>query len=141
WGFKSLLACHLHCSNGMSAQAETPASSMDTVKLVMAVAILVAGIGGFYYFGETSLLLRVVALLAVAGVAVAVALQSSQGRALWRFAGEANVERRKVVWPSRQETIQTTLIVLAVVLLMGIFLWLVDMLLLNVVKALTGQGG
>ena len=125
----------------MSAHAESPASTLDTIKLALAALILAAGIGAFYYFGEVSQLLRVLGLLAVAGIAVAVALTSAPGRALWRFATDSRVELRKVVWPSRQETIQTTLIVLVVVLIVGIFLWLVDMLLLNIVKMLTGQGG
>ena len=125
----------------MSAHAESPASTLDTIKLALAALILAAGIGAFYYFGEVSQLLRVLGLLVVTGIAVAVALTSAPGRALWRFATDSRVELRKVVWPSRQETIQTTLIVLVVVLIMGIFMWLVDMLLLNIVKMLTGQGG
>ena len=125
----------------MSAHAESPASTLDTIKLALAALILAAGIGAFYYFGEVSQLLRVLGLLVVTGIAVAVALTSGPGRALWRFATDSRTELRKVVWPSRQETLQTTLIVLVVVLIMGIFMWLVDMLLLNIVKMLTGQGG
>jgi preprotein translocase subunit SecE len=125
----------------MSAQAETEGSALDKVKLALSALILVAGIGGFYYLSDVSQLLRVLGLLVVAGVAVAVAMTSAPGRDLWRFAVDSRTELRKVVWPSRQETMQTTLIVIAVVLVMGVFLWLVDMLLLNVVKALTGQGG
>jgi preprotein translocase subunit SecE len=125
----------------MSAQVETQGSVLDTVKLALAALILAGGIGAFYYFGETSQLLRVLGLLVIAGIAAAVALSSAPGRALWRFAVDSRTELRKVVWPSRQETLQTTLIVIVVVLLMGVFLWLVDMLLLNIVKALTGQGG
>jgi preprotein translocase subunit SecE len=86
-------------------------------------------------------LLRVLGLLAMVVVAVLIALQTAVGRNVWRFASDARTEVRKVVWPTRQETIQTTLIVMFVVLLMGIFLWLVDMMLLSVVRALTGQGG
>ena len=125
----------------MSAQVETQGSVLDTVKLALAALILAGGIGAFYYFGETSQLLRVLGLLVVAGVAAAVALTSAPGRSLWRFAVDSRTELRKVVWPSRQETLQTTLIVIFVVLLMGVFMWLVDMLLLTIVKALTGQGG
>lgn len=125
----------------MSANAEVQASGMDTVKLVLAVLIVAAGIVGFYLFEEHSLLLRVLGLLGLVIVAVFVALQTAAGRNVWKFGADARTEVRKVVWPSRQETIQTTLIVLFVVLLMGIFLWLVDMLLLSVVKTLTGQGG
>ena len=122
----------------MNAEAESTASSMDTVKLGLSLLILMAGIGGFYQFAEASLLLRVLGLLMVAGFAVWVALQSSMGRGVWAFAVDSRTEVRKVVWPSRQETLQTTLIVFVMVLLLGIFLWLVDMLLAYILKAITG---
>lgn len=125
----------------MGASTEVQSSSMDSVKLFAGLLILVAGIAGFYLFEEQSLLLRVLGLLGLAVVAVLVVLQTAVGRNVWKFAADARTEVRKVVWPTRQETIQTTLIVMFVVLLMGIFLWLVDMMLMAVVRALTGQGG
>ena len=125
----------------MTSQTESQATTTDTLKLAVAAAILAGGIGAFYYFGEHSTLVRVLGLLVIAGIAVAVGLSSAPGRALWHFSGDSWTEVRKVVWPSRQETVQTTLIVLAVVLLMGIFLWLVDLGLLAIVQALTGQEG
>ncbi|MCB1852204.1 MAG: preprotein translocase subunit SecE, partial [Gammaproteobacteria bacterium] len=64
--------------------------------------------------------------------------QTASGRRIWEFATASRTEVRKVVWPSRQETIQTTLIVFAMVLVMGIVLWLFDMLLLTIVRAVTG---
>jgi preprotein translocase subunit SecE len=121
----------------MNAKAEVESSTMDTLKLLVAVVLLVAGIGVFYIFEEHSLLLRVLGLLAVVGIAVAVALQSVPGRKVWDFASDARTEVRKVVWPSRQETIQTTLIVFAMVLLIGIMLWLFDMALMAIVRAVT----
>ncbi|MES9844544.1 MAG: preprotein translocase subunit SecE, partial [Candidatus Sedimenticola sp. 6PFRAG5] len=87
---------------------------------------------------QYSLLGRVVGLLVIAGVAVAVALQSVPGRNVWEFASASRNEVRKVVWPSRQETIQTTLIVFAMVLLIGIVLWLFDMMLMAIVRSVTG---
>ena len=125
----------------MSASAEVQSTGMDTVKLIVALLLLTAGVAGFYLYEEHSLLLRVLGLLGMAVVAVLVVLQTAVGRNVWKFAADARTEVRKVVWPTRQETIQTTLIGLFVVLLMGIFLWLVDMMLLWVVKTLTGQGG
>ncbi len=125
----------------MNAKTEVDSSGMDSVKLWAAVIILGAGIGAFYFFDTQSTLLRVLGLLVVAGVAAAIAMQTLAGRKLWQFAADAKVEVRKVVWPSRQETIQTTLVVLVMVLIIGILLWLVDMLLLTIVRALTGQGG
>jgi len=123
---------------GMNAKAEVESTGMDTVKLLAAVVLLVAGIWLFYFFEESSLLLRVLGLLAVSGLAIATALLSVPGRQVWNFAVAARTETRKVVWPSRQETIQTTLIVFAMVLVMGIVLWLFDMMLMAIVRAVTG---
>ena len=111
---------------------------MDTVKLLAAVGLLVVGIGFFYFFEEYALLARVLGLLVIAGLAVAVALQSASGRAVWDFAVTSRTEVRKVVWPTRQETIQTTLIVFAMVLVIGIVLWLFDMMLMAIVRSVTG---
>lgn len=122
----------------MSANTEVEASSLDTIKLLMSVSIIVAALLGFYYFDAYSQLLRVIALLAVVGVAVLIAYQTVAGRRVWKFATDAKVEVRKVVWPSRQETVQTTLIVFVVVLIMGIVLWLFDMMLGAILRALTG---
>jgi len=122
----------------MNAKTEIESSGMDTVKLLLAVVLLVAGIGVFYFLSEYSTLLRVLGLLTVSGIAIAIALQSAPGRRIWNFATAARTEVRKVVWPSRQETIQTTLIVFAMVLVMGIILWLFDMVLLTIVRSVTG---
>jgi preprotein translocase subunit SecE len=125
----------------MSVKAEVEGSGMDTAKLAVSVALMVAGIYAFYYFEAYSALLRVIGLLAVVGAAVAVAYQTAIGRRIWQFSLDSRMEVRKVFWPSRQETIQTTLIVFAMVLVVGVVLWLFDMLLMTIVKALTGQGG
>lgn len=125
----------------MNARAEAGATGLDTVKLVVAAVFLVAGIYGFYHFAGYSTLLRVGGLLVIAAVAAAVALQTDQGRRLWQFAGDARTEVRKVVWPTRQETIQTTLVVIVMVLILGIILWLFDMMLMGILRFLTGQGG
>jgi preprotein translocase subunit SecE len=125
----------------MNAKTEVESTGMDTVKLWVAAVLVGAGIGAFYFFDTQSTLLRVLGLLVVAGVSAAIAMQTLAGRNLWQFASDAKLEVRKVVWPSRQETIQTTLVVLVMVLIIGILLWLVDMLLLTIVRALTGQGG
>jgi preprotein translocase subunit SecE len=83
----------------------------------------------------------VLGLLAVFGAAFFVALQTAVGRGLWRFGGDARTELRKVVWPTRQETIQTTLVVMVVVLVMALFMWAVDSGLFAIVRALIGGEG
>ena len=125
----------------MNARTEAGATGLDTVKLVAAAILLIAGIYRFYHFAAYSTLLRVVGLLAIGGVAAAIALQTDQGRRLWQFAGDARNEVRKVVWPTRQETLQTTLIVIVMVFILGIILWLFDMMLMSILRFLTGQGG
>ncbi|MBL3591079.1 MAG: preprotein translocase subunit SecE [endosymbiont of Escarpia spicata] len=122
----------------MNAKSQVEVSSMDTVKLLAAVVLIVAAILGFYYFDDYSQLLRVLGLLLVIGVATFVAYQTVVGRTVWQFASDAKIEVRKVVWPSRQETVQTTLIVFVMVLIMGIVLWLFDMMLGAILRMLTG---
>ena len=122
----------------MNAKAEVESSGIDTIKLLTAALLVSGGIGLFYYLAEYSTLLRVLGLLVVAGIAIFIALQSVPGRRIWDFAVSSRAEVRKVVWPSRQETIQTTLIVFAMVLVVGIVLWLFDMVLLAVVRSVTG---
>ncbi len=112
----------------------------DRIKLVLAVLVLFAGIGGYYYLGDKALVLRVLVVLGAFAAAAVIALQTGTGRAAAAFTREALVELRKVVWPTRKETAQVTMVVVAMVIFAAIFLWLVDWMLLAGVKALTGQG-
>lgn len=125
----------------MSDKVETTVSSNDTAKLIAAALLLAGGIVGFYWLSVESLLLRVLGLLAVAAAAVGVVATTAIGRALRGFMGESRSEMRKVVWPTRTETTQTTLVVIVVVLLLGIFLWLLDMILGWSMRLLIGHGG
>ena len=114
----------------MVSKAEQQTSSgLDTFKIIVAIAVLIAGIVGFYYFEDQSQLLRVLGILAVGAVAVGIVLTTEMGRNGWSFVKEARVEVRKVVWPTRQETLQSTAIVLFMVVLVAIMLWLFDTLL------------
>ncbi|MCM8855406.1 MAG: preprotein translocase subunit SecE [Candidatus Thiodiazotropha sp.] len=124
----------------MNSKSQVEVSSLDTVKLILAVGIIVGAILGFYYLDGYSQLLRVLGLLALVGVSALIAYQTTVGRTVWEFASASKVEVRKVVWPSRQETVQTTLIVFVMVLFMGIVLWLFDMMLGAILRALTGSG-
>lgn len=111
----------------MVTKAEQPASSIDTVKLFTALLILIAGVGGFYYFEDESQLLRVIGMLVVAGIAFFIVSTTDIGRRGIGFARDARVEVRKVVWPTRQETLQTTVAVLIMVFMVAIMLWLIDL--------------
>jgi len=113
----------------------------DKIKLIVAILLLAGGVVAFYYFADQSLLYRVLGLLVVAGVALAIGARTQAGTQTVAFGRNAMIEVRKVVWPSRKETTQTTLMVLAMVVLVGLLLWLFDMFLLWAVKLLTGQGG
>jgi len=125
----------------MNAKVETPVSWLDSVKLIVALLLLLGGIVGYYHFDDYPTLARVLGVLAATGVAVIVAMQTLKGRTFLGFVVEAQIEVRKVVWPTRAETLQATLAVVVMVVVLGVMLWMFDMLLLKVVKMLTGQGG
>ena len=98
----------------------------DKFKFALAVLLLGAGIAVFYVLAQEAMILRVLAVLVGAGLAVAVAWQTEQGRRFFSFANDATTEAKKVVWPSRKETMQTTGLVFAFVVVMALFLWLTD---------------
>ena len=125
----------------MTEQAENGASALDIAKLVASAAILVGGIAAFYLLVDVPLAARWLIVLGALAAGVVVALQSAQGREFWQFVQGSRIELRKVVWPTRQETMQTTLVVVVAIFVLGIFFWLLDMLLGAVTRALTGQGG
>ena len=110
----------------------------DTYKLLAAGALILIALVAFYVFANHSLLVRVIGLLAAAGAAVAIALKTEVGAETLEFTQGARAELRKVVWPTRAETTQTTLIVIAMVVIMGLLLWLFDVLLLWLVRLVTG---
>jgi len=117
---------------------EVISNKLDTFKLLLAIVILILGIVGFYYYEAESQLYRVLGVVFAAGVAVAVSSTTALGQNLIGFGREARMEVRKVVWPTRQETVQTTFMVLVAVILIGIFLWLIDMLLAQAIQMITG---
>ena len=125
----------------MNTQVEASTSVFDVVKQVFSVVFVVAGVAAFYYFSEVTLLYRVLGLVVVALVVVGMMLTTGVGRNVWGFVLESKQEVRKVVWPTREETFRTTLLVFGMVFIVGLILWLLDMFLFWGVRLLTGQGG
>ncbi len=121
----------------MSYKSDTQHSKADTAKLVAAAALLEIAIAAFYYFSQLLTLVRVIGLLVAAGSAAAIVATTDPGRQLFGFFQDSRTELRKGVWPSRNETLQVSLTVIVLVLLVGVFLWLVDMFLFWVVRSLT----
>ncbi len=112
----------------------------DKIKMVVAALLVVAGLAVFYYFGESAAIIRVAAVLAGLVAGFVVFWTTEPGKEFFLYSQESIGETKKVVWPTRKETLQTTGIVFAFVVVMALFLWLVDASLLWVVKKLLGQG-
>jgi preprotein translocase subunit SecE len=125
----------------METRVEEQPTIVDTAKLVFAIVLVLAGLVGYYAFPTASALLRALGVIVAVAAAAGVAFTSLQGRALWKFIQGARVELNKVVWPTREETIQTTIVVLVVALFGGVFFWLLDLFLLWLTTRITGQGG
>src|SRR5262245_53907150 len=99
---------------------------VDKLKLVVAVALVAAGIWGYYWLADSTLVLRVLAVVAGVLAGAAVAWFTVWGRQFALFAAGAVSEVKKVVWPTRKETMQTTAAVFAFVVVMAVFLWVSD---------------
>lgn len=119
----------------MNAKVEQASgtSAADIAKLALAALILMGGIAGFYYFADAMQVLRVLGLLAALVAAVFVGSQTALGRSTRFFLKESSIELRKVVWPTREETIRTTGVIIVVVIIISIILGLIDLLLKVVV--------
>ncbi len=122
----------------MSVNTKSEAPKLDSLKWIVVFLLVAAGVAGNAYFGQESLLYRVLALLGLAIVAGFVALQTAKGVAFWELLKAARIEIRKVVWPTQAETRQTTLIVLLVVVLVALLLWGLDSLLSWIVSGVIG---
>lgn len=106
--------------------------------LVLALLVLAGGIVGYYFLEEQPTFLRMLALIAAFVVALAIAYNTQQGRSLFDFLRASDLERRKIVWPTRTETIQTTLIIGAVTIVLSIILSLMDLAFASLIKILIG---
>lgn len=123
------------------AQLETQSSVWDTIKLVLAILFLVAGIFGYYYFSEYAQIYRVLGVVGAVVVSMLFGLTTDQGRVLRAYAHDSRMELSRVVWPTRRETMQVTMLVVVMVFAVGMALWLLDMFLFWGVQLLTGRGG
>ena len=123
----------------MNANTETePSGSFDFLKWSVIVLLLAGAVVGNYVFAEQSILVRALAVVAIIVIAGLVAMQTVKGRTAVAFAKESRTEVRKVVWPTRQEAVQTTGIVLVATLIMSLLLWGLDSVLFWVVGLITG---
>jgi preprotein translocase subunit SecE len=113
---------------------------MDKVKIALAVACVLLGVWGYYYFADSAQVLRVLMVLGGLVAAGGVAWLSAPGREFFAFAQEAWAEAGRVSWPTRKETLQTTGVVFVFVVIMALFLFSVDTLLAWIVKWVTGRG-
>jgi preprotein translocase subunit SecE len=125
----------------MNVEQKVGRPSTDAVKFGASAVLTALGVMAFYYLADSGRLLRLLALLAPLGAAVAIALLTGPGQQLIAFGRDTQVEVKKVVWPSRQETIQTTGVIIAIVVVTALFLWILDMLLGGFTRWLLGQGG
>lgn len=121
-------------------KAKNSSGIPDKMKWFSAALVLIIAISGFYYWSDWPWLLRLIGLLGAFGIVVAIVLQTAQGQLAWNAIKDARTEVRKVIWPTRKETVQTTAIVISVVFLMAMILWALDGILGLIVRHLIGQG-
>ncbi len=113
----------------------------DWLKWTLAIALLLAGLIGNQYYSEISMPLRTLGWLVVLAISGFIASRTQKGRWVLQFFRDSRVELRKVVWPTREETTQTTLVVAAMVVVLALLLWGIDGILVWIIGWLTGQRG
>jgi preprotein translocase subunit SecE len=112
----------------------------DKIKLLVAFLLIAAGVVGFYALQDSAAVLRVLSVLAGVLAAAGVFWTTASGKQFFAFAKDSVAEAKRVVWPTRKETIQTTAVVIAFAVVMALFLWAVDATLLSIVNKLMGRG-
>ena len=122
-------------------QEESQSGVLDIIKLLIAAGALVGGLYAYYYYLEISLPLRVLMVLGGLAAGIGIAMTSVQGQRLWAFIQGSRVEIRKVVWPTRTETTQTAIAVFVFTLIMALFFWGLDSILLLITRSLVGSAG
>jgi preprotein translocase subunit SecE len=124
----------------MSANTEAQESGrgLEVMKWLVVAILLIVAIVGNYIYRDVNLPLRALAVVVLIAIAGGITLLTAKGKATVTFAREARTEMRKVVWPTRQETLHTTLIVAAVTAVMSLILWGLDGILVRLVSFITG---
>ncbi len=126
----------------MATTTETSESgALDVLKLLIAAALLVGGIFGYYWYLEWMLWVRVLLVLGGLAACIGVAATSTQGQRIWAFVQGSRIEIRKVIWPTKQETTQTAIAVFIFTLVMALFFWALDSGLLWLTRTLVGSAG
>ena len=115
-------------------------SGFDYAKLAAAIALVIGGVVAYYWFESQAWYLRVAYVIGGAVLGGFLTWQTQAGRDLLHFARTSYTEVRKMVWPTREETLQTTLAVIVVVLITGVLMWLLDLALFAALRGITGQG-
>lgn len=110
---------------------------MDKIKFLIVLLLVAAGIYGFYHFADEAFLFRVIGLIVMIAMAFGLAVTTQAGANGVSFSRAAVIEMRKTVWPSKKETMQTTAIVMVMVVIMGLVLWLFDTILVSIIRWLT----
>jgi preprotein translocase subunit SecE len=112
----------------------------DKIKLFVALLLVAAGIAGYYYLHDSAAVRRLSSVLVGLLLATGMAWTSESGKRFFAFGKDSIAEAKRVVWPTRKETLQTTAVVIAFAITMAMFLWLVDASLMMVVNKLMGRG-
>ncbi len=123
----------------MNATSETPKGGLDLVKWLSVLVLLTLMVAANYIY-EFSAVEKAASIVVLVGLAAFIAAKTSKGTGFIEFAKEARTEVRKVVWPTRQETMQTTIIVMVATLIVALALWGLDAVLLSLVSFITGLG-
>ncbi len=124
-----------------SQVVDAGSSRQDSLLLVVAAALFAGGLFAFYYFDpQLATVVRLLILLAAFGAAAAIGYRTQTGRDVWDAISGARTELRKVIWPTRQESVQTTIMIAVVVVIMALLMWGLDSTLLFGVEKLTGRG-
>jgi len=124
----------------MSTPQNAASSAAGSMIILLSLLMLVGSILGYYYFDAQPVVVRTLGVLVGVAASLFVFTRSPKGAVVWDYVRGSRTEIRKMVWPTRQETLQTTLIIGVFVLIFAIFLWLLDMALVEIVQFLTGRG-